>query len=100
MPDGQDEEVDDVVMTPMSSNLLSNPVSSPTVLGLSSFVAAEHSAHTAPVWSLQGTGLPVAGTSGVVCSLRSPGTPVSPAQVAFRARVTDLLGLPPRGAPV
>ena len=53
--------------------------------GLSCWVAAEHSAHTAPVVPVQGTAVPFAGPL---------------AQVAFGARVTDLPGLPPRGAPV
>ncbi len=52
--------------------------------GLSSYVAAEHSAFTAPVSRDKGTALPFA----------------SLVQVAFGARVTDLPGLPPRGAPV
>lgn len=60
--------------------------------GLSRYVASEHSAFTAPNSLLQGTGVPFAGTSVAVAAL--------PAQVAFRARTTDLPGLPPRGAPV
>jgi hypothetical protein len=61
-----------------------------TCTGLSSFVADAHSAHTAPVRPEQGTGLSFAGTS--VLAL--------PVQVAFGARVIDLPGLRPRGAPV
>ena len=57
--------------------------------GLSADVASTHSAHTAPVWTEQGTGLSFAGTSVL-----------APVQVAFGARVTDLPGLRPRGAPV
>jgi hypothetical protein len=53
--------------------------------GLSCYVAAEHSAHTAPSSRDKGTAVPFAGLS---------------VQVAFGARVTDLPGLPPRGAPV
>ncbi len=53
--------------------------------GLSCWVAAEHSAHTAPVSRSEGTAVPFAGRL---------------VQVAFGARVTDLPGLPPRGAPV
>ncbi len=57
---------------------------------LSSFVAAAQSAHTAPNRIEQGTVLSFAGTSPLAL----------PVQVAFRARTTDLPGLPPRGAPV
>ena len=54
--------------------------------GLSSYVAVEHSC-TAPKTAAHGTGLSFAGTSA--------------AQVAvLGARVTDLPGSPPRGAPV
>ena len=53
--------------------------------GLSCYVLAEHSAHTAPGSRDKGTAVPFAGSS---------------VQVAFGARVTDLPGLPPRGAPV
>ena len=53
--------------------------------GLSCHVAAAHSAHTAPNRREQGTAVPFAGLS---------------VQVALGARVTDLPGLPPRGAPV
>ncbi len=52
--------------------------------GLSCYVAAEHSAFTAPVLRDKGTAVPFAVLT----------------QVAFGARVTDLPGLPPRGAPV
>ena len=52
--------------------------------GLSCYVAAEQSAHTAPTSRDKGTAVPFAGL----------------VQVAFGARVTDLPGLPPRGAPV
>ena len=56
--------------------------------GLSSFVAAAHSAHTAPNCSEHGTGLSFAGSPAA-------------AQVAvYGARVIDLPGSPPRGAPV
>jgi len=68
-------------------------MSSTPAAGLAWFVAAEHTAHTAPNPLMQGTGLPCAGTSVVVPA-------PAPAQVALRARVTDLPGLPPRGAPV
>ena len=57
--------------------------------GLSSFVVAAHSAHTAPEWTEQGTGLSFPGTSAL-----------APVQVAFGVRSTDLPGLRPRGAPV
>ena len=53
--------------------------------GLSGYVMGEHSAHTAPGSRNRGTAVSFAG----LC-----------AQVAFGARVTDLPGLPPRGAPV
>ena len=52
--------------------------------GLSCYVAAEHSAHTAPGSRDKGTAVPFAGL----------------AQVAFGARVIDLPGLRPRGGPV
>jgi hypothetical protein len=68
--------VDDVVNT----MTLSTPAT-----GLSCYVAAEQSAHTAPNRRDKGTAVPFAGLS---------------VQVAFGARVTDLPGLPPRGAPV
>ena len=58
--------------------------------GLCSYVVATHSAHTAPEWTEQGTGLSFAGSA--VLAL--------PVQVAFGARVIDLPGLRPRGAPV
>ena len=58
--------------------------------GLSSYVVAAHSAHTAPEWTEQGTGLSFAGSVGTAV----------PALVAFGARTTDLPGLRPRGAPV
>ena len=68
--------------------MLNTMISSTPATGLScaasSYVAAEHSAFTAPVVRVKGTGLSFA----------------SLAQVAFGARVTDLPGLPPRGAPV
>ena len=51
--------------------------------GLSCYVAAEHSAFTAPGSRVQGTAVPFAGLF---------------VQVALGARVTDLPGLPPRGA--
>ena len=54
--------------------------------GLSAHVLRERS-RTAPVWGGQGTAVPFAGSST--------------AQVAvLGARVIDLPGLPPRGAPV
>ena len=59
---------------------------------LSAFVAAGHSAHTAPNALAQGTGLSFAGTAAAAAPT---------AQVAvLGARVIDLPGLPPRGAPV
>ncbi len=58
--------------------------------GLSSYVVSAHSAHTAPEWIEQGTGLSFAGTSALAL----------PVQVALGARSTDLPGLRPRGAPV
>jgi hypothetical protein len=78
--------VDDVIKTLVDST---------PATGLASFVMAEHSAHTAPDASLQGTGLPCGGSSVVV-------TPVRPlvAQVAFGARFLSLVGVRPRGAPV
>ncbi len=63
--------------------------------GLSSYVAAAHSAHTAPKTLVQGTGLSFAGTAALAA------VAAAPAQVAvLGARVIDLPGLPPRGAPV
>ena len=70
--------------------MVTTPMSSTPGTGLSSFVVAAHSAHTAPEWTEQGTGLSFAGTSALVL----------PVQVAFGARVIDLPGLRPRGAPV
>jgi hypothetical protein len=72
--------VDDVINT--MSNSTTNDSTPAT--GLSCYVAAEHSAHTAPVLRVQGTAVPFAG----------------PVQVAFGARTTDLPGSLPRGAPV
>lgn len=61
---------------------------------LSAFVAAGHSAHTAPNALAQGTGLSFAGTAAAAAAAPT-------AQVAvLGARVIDLPGLPPRGAPV
>lgn len=61
--------------------------------GLSGYVLATHSAHTAPNLAAQGTGLPFAGSSAA--------TSGAAAQVAvIGARVTDLPGSVPRGAPV
>jgi hypothetical protein len=59
-------------------------IDSTPATGLSAYVAAEHSAHTAPGSRDKGTAVPFAGL----------------VQVAFGARTTDLPGLPPRGAPV
>jgi hypothetical protein len=73
--------VDDVVTTTMSSSTL---VDGTPAAGLSCWVAAAHSAFTAPVLRNEGTAVPFAGL----------------VQVAFGARVIDLPGLPPRGAPV
>lgn len=72
----------------MHSTLITTPAT-----GLSSCVAAAHSAFTAPDAYGQGTGLPFAAGSAVA--------PAAAAQVAvLGARVTDLPGSPPRGAPV
>ena len=58
--------------------------------GLSCHVAALHSAHTAPNTWAQGTSASFAGFSAAAA-----------AQVAvYGARVIDLPGSPPRGAPV
>ncbi len=73
------EEVDDVV------NRISTLMGGTPATGLSCYVAAEHSAHTAPGSRDKGTAVSFAGPS---------------VQVAFGARTTDLPGLPPRGAPV
>jgi hypothetical protein len=70
--------VDDVVTT----------LSSTQSTGRSCYVVAGSKAHTAPERTRQGTGLSFAAMS------------VTPLQVAFGARVIDLPGLPPRGAPV
>ena len=71
----------------MSDSTMNNGMSigGTPATGLSCYVAAEHSAHTAPNARDKVTAVPFAGLS---------------AQVAFGARVTDLPGLPPRGAPV
>ena len=71
-----------MVTTTMSNSTL---IDGTPATGLSCWVAAEHSAFTAPVSRDKGTAVPFAGSS---------------VQVAFGARVTDLPGLPPRGAPV
>jgi hypothetical protein len=74
------KEVDDVKK---NMTLMTTPAT-----GLSSFVAAAHSAHTAPNAWTQGTGVSFAGATAA-------------AQVAvYGARVIDLPGSPPRGAPV
>ena len=70
------------MVTTMSSN---TRIDGTPATGLSCWVAAEQSAHTAPVSRDKGTAVPFAGLL---------------VQVAFGARVTDLPGLPPRGAPV
>ena len=59
--------------------------------GLSSFVAAAHSAHTAPTTWTQGTSASVAG----FCA-----APAAALVAVYGARVIDLPGSPPRGAPV
>ncbi len=69
---------------------MTTPLSSMPGAGLSSYVVAAHSAHTAPEWTEQGTGLSSAGTC----------VPARRVQVAFGARLIDLLGPSPRGAPV
>ena len=61
-------------------------------IGLPSFVAVEHSAHTAPDASFQGTAVPYGRTWTAVAPL--------PVQVAFGARVPSLPDVRPRGAPV
>ena len=73
-----------------TKTLMSTPPAG-TRLGLSSYVASEHSAFTAPNALAQGAAVPFAGTSAAVPA----------AQVAVAgARVIDLPGSPPRGAPV
>jgi hypothetical protein len=47
---------------------------------------------SAPVWTVQGTALPFAGSSA--------SAPVAPVAAHAGARSTDLPGSPPRGAPV
>ena len=69
------------MVTTMTQSTL---IGSTPATGLSCWLAAEHSARTAPVVRVQGTSVPFAGL----------------VQVAFGARNTDLPGLPPRGAPV
>ena len=64
-------------------------LSSTQSTGRSSDVMAGHVAYTAPERTRKGTGLSSTGMSF---------TPLLP--VVFGARVTDLPGLPPRGAPV
>ncbi len=59
-------------------------IDSTPAAGLSCYVAAEHSAFTAPNARDKGTAVPFAGL----------------VQVAVGGRSTDLPGLPPRGAPV
>ena len=75
-----------MVKTPYSGGTSTVPAT-----GLSAFVAAEHSARTAPNAFAQGTTVPAART-WTVSAL---------AQVALAgARVIDLPGPSPRGAPV
>ena len=64
--------------------MVSMTTNSTPATGLSCYVAAEHSAFTAPNSRDKGTAVSFAGS----------------VQVALGARVTDLPGLPPRGAPV
>ena len=68
----------------MKSTLMSTPAT-----GLSCYVAAEHSAFTAPFSAAQGTGLSIAGTSAAAAQA-----------VVVDVRNTDLPGSHPRGAPV
>ncbi len=69
----------------MVSTLSNSSIGSTPATGLSCYVAAQHSAFTAPVSRDKGTAVPFAGLF---------------VQVALGARTTDLPGLPPRGAPV
>jgi len=77
------EEVDDVKKTLMTTRIETTPAT-----GLSCYVAAAHSAFTAPTAAAQGTGLSFAGTSAAAQA------------VVVDVRNTDLPGSPPRGAPV
>lgn len=73
----------------------SNPMTSTPAAGLSVWVATAHSSFTAPKTREHGTGLPFAGYAAAVPAARPA------AQVAvLGARVIDLPGSPPRGAPV
>jgi len=72
------------VVNTMSSTSSSTLIDGTPATGMSCHVAAERSAHTAPTSRDKGTALSFA----------------SPVQVAFGARVIDLPGPPPRGAPV
>ena len=74
----------------MVTTLMSSTANTGLSSCASSFVAAEHSAFTAPDRAEQGTGVSFAGTSALAL----------PVQVAFGARVIDLPGLRPRAAPV
>ena len=83
------------MVTTMSStrNSSSTWIDGTPATGLSCYVAAEHSAFTAPGSRVQGTAVPFAGTSAAAAA--------APAQVALAGvRVIDLPGSPPRGAPV
>ena len=73
------------MVSTMSNGTMRNSIGGTPSTGLSCYVAAEHSAHTAPGSRDKGTALSFADLL---------------VQVAFGARVTDLPGLPPRGAPV
>ena len=80
-------------------------MTSTALIDVPSFVAAEHSAFTAPNASLQGTAVPCDRTWHLVDVVPSGtvlGSTVlsSTVQVAFGARVASLQGSPPRGAPV
>ncbi len=66
--------------------MITTPVTGTAGTGLAGFVASAHSAHPAPDWTDQGTGL-----SAAAASL---------ALVAFGVRVLSLAGSPPRAAPV
>ncbi len=103
---------------PSSTDLFGMPVGSgmpggaAMPVGLACYVAVEQSAHTAPVWSAQGTGVSAAGGSAsFVHRSNDPATSAASGEspdagasalvaIATGARVTDLPGSPPRGAPV
>ncbi len=81
--------------------MLKTLMTQPPAPGLSGYVAASHSAFTAPGAAAQGTGLSFAGLSTAVLAAAFAGAAAEVAAVVTAGvRNTDLPGSPPRGAPV